>query len=115
MMRRGSRGPDAPQLNDGRPVLTVVKPDTLIRWHRQGFRLFWWWNSRPQGRPPIPVDVPRLIATMATANVTWDEERIAAELEVKVGIPALATNGAPPRRLAATAEGSPCRWTLSTS
>src|SRR3954454_3410786 len=40
-------------LVDWRSILTVFKPDTLIRWHRQGWRLFWRWKSRP-GRPPIP-------------------------------------------------------------
>src|SRR5438093_9892609 len=38
-------------LIDWRRVLTVVKPDTLIRWHRKGFRLFWRWKSSPGGRP----------------------------------------------------------------
>jgi hypothetical protein len=42
---------------DWRHLLTVVKPETLIRWHRQGFRLFWRWKSRAPGRPPIPADL----------------------------------------------------------
>ena len=41
------------RLLDWRALLTVVQPDTLIRWHRQGWRLLWRWKSRP-GRPPIP-------------------------------------------------------------
>ena len=69
-----------------RQLLTVVQPGTLIRWHRKGFRLFWRWTSRAPGRPPIPADLQRLIATMAGANRTWGEERIAAELLVKLGI-----------------------------
>jgi hypothetical protein len=69
-----------------RQLLVIVKPETLIRWHRQGFQLFWRWKSRAPGRPPIPANVQRLIATMATANRTWGEERIAAELLVKLGI-----------------------------
>jgi hypothetical protein len=64
---------------DWRSMLTVVQPDTLIRWHRQGWRLFWRWKSRP-GRPLIPADLQRLIVTMARANTTWGEERIADEL-----------------------------------
>jgi hypothetical protein len=68
------------QLIDWRRVLTVLQPATLIRWHRKGFRLFWTWKSRPRGRPRVPVNVRRLIADMAEANVTWGEERIAAEL-----------------------------------
>src|SRR5437867_3349043 len=53
---------------DWRDVLTVVKPDTLIRWHRKGFRLFWKWKSRPVGRPRVPVNVRELIIEMATNN-----------------------------------------------
>src|SRR5713101_10064137 len=70
---------------DWRAMLTVVKPDTLIRWHRQGWRLFWRWKSRP-GRPPIPTDLQRLIVAMARANPTWGEERIANELLLKLGL-----------------------------
>jgi putative transposase len=69
-----------------RELLVIVKPDTLIRWHRKGFRLFWHWRSRAPGRPAIPANVQRLIATMAAANRTWGEERIAAELLLKLGI-----------------------------
>jgi putative transposase len=64
----------------------VVKPKTFIRWHRQGFRLFWRWKSKPRGRPRVPIDLQRLIADMATANRTWGEERIASELLLKLGI-----------------------------
>jgi len=71
---------------DWRHLLTVVKPETLIRWHRQGFRLWWRWKSRARGRPPIPVDLQQLIATMAAENRTWGEERIADELLLKLGI-----------------------------
>ena len=74
------------QLIDWRAVLAIVKPDTLIRWHRRGFRLFWRWKSRARGRPPLPVDLQQLIAAMAHANVTWGEERIAAELRLKLGL-----------------------------
>src|SRR5713101_3808092 len=44
---------------DWRAMLTVVKPDTLIRWHRQGWRLFWRWKS--SGRPPIPVATTEVV------------------------------------------------------
>ena len=74
------------RLIDWRAALTIVKPDTLIRWHRKGFRLFWRWKSQPCGRPPLQGQVQRLIATMARANATWGEERIAAELQLKLGI-----------------------------
>ena len=73
------------RLLDWRSMLTVVKPDTLIRWHRQGWRLFWRWKSRP-GRPPIPLALRRVIVTMAQANPTWGEERIANELLLKLGL-----------------------------
>src|SRR5947209_1367179 len=69
-----------------RDALTVVKPDTLIRWHRKGFRLFWKWKSQPAGRPRVPVEVRKLIAEMAENNPTWDEERMADELLLKIGI-----------------------------
>jgi putative transposase len=71
---------------DWRRLLTIVKPDTLIRWHRKGFQLFWHWKSSTPGRPPIPAELRHVIATMARANRTWGEERIAAELFVKLGI-----------------------------
>src|SRR5712692_1101032 len=73
------------RLLDWRSILTVVQPDTLIRWHRQGWRLVWRWRSRP-GRPPIPADLQRVIVTMARANPTWGEERIANELLLKLGL-----------------------------
>jgi transposase InsO family protein len=69
-----------------RQLLVIVKPETLIRWHRKGFRLFWRWKSRAPGRPAIPVEVQRLITTMAASNRTWGEERIANELLLKLGI-----------------------------
>jgi putative transposase len=69
-----------------RQLLVIVKPETLIRWHRQGFRLFWRRKSRTPGRPAISPNVQRLIATMAAANRTWGEERIANELLLKLGI-----------------------------
>src|SRR5262252_4591224 len=69
---------------DWQKALIVVKPDTLIRWHRQGFRLFWKHKSRPRGRPRIPAQLRKLIAEMASSNPTWGEERIAAELLLKI-------------------------------
>ncbi len=74
------------RLIDWRAVLTIVKPATLIRWHRKGFRLLWRWKSRARGRPPLPLDLQQLIVAMARANATWGEERIAAELHLKLGL-----------------------------
>ena len=69
-----------------RELLTIVRPDTLLRWHRDLYRLVWRAKSRPRGRPRIPAELRRLIADMATANRTWGEERIAAELRLKLGL-----------------------------
>lgn len=68
-----------------REALTIVQPATLIRWHREIFRLLWRWQSRP-GRPRLPADLQRLIAAMAGDNPNWGEERIAAELLLKLGL-----------------------------
>jgi hypothetical protein len=57
---------------DWRQLLTIVKPETLIGWHRKAFRLFWRWRSQRPGRPAIPADLRQLIAHMATANRTWE-------------------------------------------
>jgi putative transposase len=67
-------------------ALVIVRPETLIRWHRKGFRLFWRWKSRPRGRPRLPADLRALIAEMARSNPVWGEERIASELLLKLGI-----------------------------
>ena len=64
------------RLIEWRRVLTVVNPDTLVRWHRKGFQLFWRWRSRPRGRPRVAADLRRLIDDMATANRTWVEKKI---------------------------------------
>ena len=52
---------------DWRRALVIVQPQTLTRWHRQGFRLFWRWKSRP-GRPTIPPELQALICRMAREN-----------------------------------------------
>jgi putative transposase len=57
----------------------------LIRWHRQGFRLFWRWKSRP-GRPRIPTELQALIRQMTHDNPSWGQERIANELLLKLGL-----------------------------
>ena len=49
-------------------ALSIVKPDTLVRWHRAGFRLFWRWKSRHAGRPPLPKNLRTLIVNMAQEN-----------------------------------------------
>src|SRR5258708_3080839 len=73
------------QLCDWRSCVLVVRPETVVRWHRAGWRLFWRYKSRP-GRPSIPVELRQLIRRMANENPLWGEERIANELLVKLGI-----------------------------
>jgi hypothetical protein len=73
------------RLFDWRDALVVVRPETLIHWHLAGWRLFWRIKSRP-GRPPIPLELRRLIRRMATENPIWGEERIANELLLKLGL-----------------------------
>jgi hypothetical protein len=70
---------------DWRSCLVVVRPETVLRWHRAGWRLFWRCKSRP-GRPPIPLDLRQLIWRMATENPLWGEERIANELLLKLSL-----------------------------
>jgi hypothetical protein len=67
-------------------ALVFVKPETVIAWHRQGFRLWWTWKSRRRlGRPTVPADIRTLIRTMAEANPRWGAPRIHGEL-LKLGI-----------------------------
>lgn len=73
------------RLCDWRSCVIVVRPGTVVRWHRAGWRLFWRYKSRP-GRPPILLELRQLIRRMASENPLWGEERIANELLVKLGI-----------------------------
>jgi putative transposase len=68
-------------------ALIVVKPETVTRWHRAGFRLYWRWKSRngKPGRPRIDPEVRQLIRRMASENPTWGTPRIHAELH-KLGL-----------------------------
>src|SRR6266478_3788834 len=67
-------------------AVTIVQPETVIRWHRTGFRLYWRWKSRCRGgRPRIPGDIRRLIREMSLANRLWGAPRIHGEL-LKLGI-----------------------------
>ncbi|HME69968.1 MAG TPA: helix-turn-helix domain-containing protein [Myxococcota bacterium] len=73
------------RLCDWRVCLTLVRPETVIRWQRAGWRLFWRYKARP-GRPRIPVELRQLIRRMANENPTWGQERIANELLLKLGL-----------------------------
>ena len=65
-------------------AILVVKPATVVQWHRQGFRLYWLWRSRP-GRRPIGRETRKLIREMCFANPLWGAPRIHGEL-LKLGI-----------------------------
>jgi len=67
-------------------AITIVQPETIIRWHRTGFRLYWRWKSRSRGgRPKVPIEIRRLIREMSLANRLWGAPRIHGEL-LKLGI-----------------------------
>jgi transposase InsO family protein len=67
-------------------AITIVQPETVIRWHRTGFRLYWHWKSRSRGgRPRISGEIRRLIREMSLANRLWGAPRIHGEL-LKLGI-----------------------------
>jgi hypothetical protein len=73
----------APSIVD---AMTIVRPETIVRWHRAGFRTFWRWKSRSRaGRPKLPPDVRRLIREISLANPLWGAPRIHGEL-LKLGI-----------------------------
>jgi len=62
-------------------AIRIVRPETVIRWHRCGFRAYWRWKSRPDvGRPPIRFEIRDLIRQMSMANPLWGAPRIHGEL-----------------------------------
>jgi putative transposase len=65
-----------------RTTLVIVRPATVLAWHRQGFRRYWRWQSRakPVGRPRLDSELRHLIRRMARENPTWGRRRIRAEL-----------------------------------
>src|SRR5882724_5536286 len=67
-------------------ALAIVKPDTVARWHRAGFRSYWRWKSRHRcGRPPVSLEIRRLIREMSIADPLWGAPRIHGEL-LKLGM-----------------------------
>jgi hypothetical protein len=69
-----------------REHLAIVAPDTVVRWHPRGWRLFWRWTSRSRGgRPHLSPEARELIATISRENRLWGTERIRGEL-LKLGI-----------------------------
>lgn len=71
---------------DVRRALAIVRPQTIVRWHRAGFRTYWRWRSRSRwGRPRVPLEIRQLIREMSLANALWGAPRIHGEL-LKLGI-----------------------------
>jgi Integrase core domain len=67
-------------------AVAVIRPDTIVRWHRRGFRALWWWKSRRRlGRPAIAKDMRDLIREISRANPLWGAPRVHGEL-LKLGI-----------------------------
>src|SRR6202045_3632292 len=67
-------------------ALAIVKPETVIKWHRAVFRLYWRWKSRPRGgRPTVAPEIRKLIREMSIANPLWGAPRIHGEI-LKLGI-----------------------------
>jgi len=74
------------------PVLMIIRPETLVRWHRAGFRRYWRWKSRRGGgRPPIEAQLRALIWQMSTENQLWGAPRIHGEL-LKLGFEVAQSN-----------------------
>src|ERR1700760_3095774 len=98
VLRRRVRGRAQPTNNDRwflvqlyrwfPPILklvTIVQPETLVRWHRAGFRCYWRWKSRPRGgRPQIDTELRVLVRRMSLENPLWGAPRIHGEL-LKLG------------------------------
>jgi len=70
---------------DWRSALLIVKPETVIRWHRRGFCLYWRWKSRHPGRPDTGREIRELIRKMCISNPTWGAPRVHGEL-LKLGL-----------------------------
>jgi transposase InsO family protein len=71
--------------SDWHASLHIVKPETVVRWHRQGFRYYWRWKSRHRGRPKADPEIRELIRRMCRANPLWGAPRVHGEL-LKLGI-----------------------------
>jgi hypothetical protein len=65
-------------------VLTIIRPETLVRWHRAGFRRYWRWKSRPRGGRPAERELRALVRLMSMENPFWGAPRIHGEL-LKLG------------------------------
>lgn len=66
--------------------ILIVKPETVVRWHRNGFRFYWRWKSRNRGgRPMVDAEIRKLIRQISLENPLWGAPRIHGEL-LKLGI-----------------------------
>lgn len=81
------------RLFDLKAAVVIVRPSTIIRWHRLGWRIFWCWKSRA-GRPCIPAELQSLIRRMATENPLWGEERIGQRIVGKARDSGVTADGA---------------------
>ena len=89
-------------------AVSIVQPETVIRWHRTGFRLYWRWKSRSRGgRPKVPVEIRRLIREMSLVNRLWGAPRIHGEL-LKLGIEVAQSTVA--KYMARSERGRPQTW-----
>jgi hypothetical protein len=87
-------------------VLTIIRPETLVRWHRAGFRCYWRWKSRPLGgRPQIDTELRVLIQRMSMENPLWGAPRIHGEL-LKLGFEVAQSSVA---RYMVKRRGPPCQ------
>jgi len=111
-------------------VLVFVKPETVVRWHRAGFRCYWTWLSRRQrrGRPAVDAELRALIRKMATENPTFGAPRIHGELAslgfdgsertvrgTCLGVHAVPTPSSGGSSFSATTAMRSPRWTSSSS
>jgi transposase InsO family protein len=89
-------------------AVAIVQPETITRWHRTGFRLYWRWKSRSRGgRPKVPMEIRRLIREMSLANRLWGAPRIHGEL-LKRGIDVAESTVA--KYMARGGRGRPQTW-----
>jgi putative transposase len=75
--------------------LVLAKPATVVKWHREGFRIYWRWRSRRLGRPKTSAEIQALIRRMSRANPLWGAPRIHGELLIGIEV-SQATGPAPP-------------------
>jgi hypothetical protein len=99
-----------------RDALAIVKPETVVKWHRAGFRLFWRWKSKARGgRPAVPLEIRKLIRETSITNPLWGAPRIHGELlklGVDIGQTSVGQRGAPAGRPPCVLSDRPASWRL---